>query len=383
MKILLVGNYLNDGIISMRLFADSLCEGLRSKGHEAAVIRPEALFGRMMTSGSGMGKWLGYLDKFFLFPARLKKSALEYDLIHVCDHSNAFYIRYLAGRPHLVTCHDLIAVRAALGEFPEYRTKWSGRCLQWMIKSGIKMSMHIVCVSENTRSDLLRLGGVDSGRVSLIYNGFNYSYETVDRVAGLRILIESGISIDSPFLLHVGGDKWYKNIKGALEIYSQLIRKEEFGNYKFLIVGNANHVYISRLIAEKGLEGRVVPIGMVDREKLRVLYSTAKGFIFPSLIEGFGWPIIEAQACGCPVFTTGKPPMTEVGGDAAIYIDSANPNMAAKIIGDALGSDEKVKEMKKAGFENIKRFSTKRMVDEYIALYSRLIESARPPSHPM
>jgi glycosyltransferase involved in cell wall biosynthesis len=115
------------------------------------------------------------------------------------------------------------------------------------------------------------------------------------------------------------------------------------------------------------LSDRVRVLFNVEAEDLCGLYSGASALLFPSLCEGFGWPIIEAQACGCPVFTSNRPPMTEVGGDGAVYIDPEDPIEAAKIILENLPHAEGMRE---AGFANLRRFSTDQMVDGYLNLYA-------------
>src|SRR5262249_10073651 len=130
MRVLLVSNYRNDRQESMLRFATALADGLRSLNIEVDLIRPEPWFGRLRSGARGVAKWLGYLDKFLLFPPRLRRLAATADVVHICDHSNAMYVRHVTHRPLLVTCNDLLAVRSALGEFPRHRTGWTGRMLQ-------------------------------------------------------------------------------------------------------------------------------------------------------------------------------------------------------------------------------------------------------------
>src|SRR4051794_12253642 len=102
MRILLVGNYILDRQESMLRFADVLLAGLKAEGNEVELIRPEAFFGKLKPGGV-IGKWLGYLDKFVIFPFELRRRAASSDLVHICDHSNAHYTAYLQKIPHLVT----------------------------------------------------------------------------------------------------------------------------------------------------------------------------------------------------------------------------------------------------------------------------------------
>ena len=144
----------------MQRFAAFMAQGLRQAGHEARVVKPRASLGQLHISGEGFGKWLGYVDKFGLFPLVLKSEIKWADVVHICDHSNSFYTKYLRFVPHVVTCHDLLAVRSALGEIPQNPTRWTGRQLQRLILKGLTEAQHIACVSDATRSDLLRLAGI-------------------------------------------------------------------------------------------------------------------------------------------------------------------------------------------------------------------------------
>jgi len=115
--ILLIGNYPLDRQQSMQRFAMMLLAGLKTSGIPAELIQPSAFFGRFRYAGKFVAKWLAYLDKFVLFPRTLAKKLRERPaLVHICDHSNAMYARASCDVPVVVTCHDLLAVRGALGE---------------------------------------------------------------------------------------------------------------------------------------------------------------------------------------------------------------------------------------------------------------------------
>jgi len=372
MKILLIGNYVNDGQISMQRFSAVLENTLKQRGHEVLLIRPESFFGKLMPSYKGTGKWLGYIDKFILFPPRLRRALYRVDVAHICDHSNAFYAKYLKDIPHLVTCHDLLAIRSALGEIEENPTKLSGRQLQKMILNGLRITKHIVCISETTKNDILRLTGLDPRNVAVVYYGFNYPYSTMERQEAKKNLEHIKIDIEKPFFLHVGKDVWYKNRLGVLDIFKHILKFKETSQFNLVFVGGGLTKKMHSFIGKHRLENRVFGIPFVESESLRALYSTTKALLYPSLYEGFGWPVIEAQACGCPVFAANRPPMTEVGGDTAVYIDPVKPQEAARTIVESLRSSEKMANMREAGFVNVKRFSTENMVNKYIQVYERL-----------
>jgi glycosyltransferase involved in cell wall biosynthesis len=355
LRVLLVGNYLYDRQESMLRFADSLFEGLRAEGVAVRLIRPPAFFGRLKPAATGLGKWLGYLDKFLLFPFILRRQARCYDVVHLCDHSNAHYTRWLQAVPHLVTCNDMLAIRSALGEFPQNQTGWTGRILQGIILRGLKRARRLTCISGATRRDVLRLTGLPEARVDVTYMGLNYPYAPV---------VPDPEKTTAPCLLHVGGDFWYKNRTGVLAIYAELRRLCGSNPPRLVMVGPPLSTRI------EGVE----TLSNVGNEALRALYSGAALLLFPSLEEGFGWPIVEAQACGCPVVTTRRAPMTEVGGDAAFFIDDpCDANAGARVVLAVLNQNAETRRLRiEEGLKNAAQFSTRKMIGQYRAQYEEL-----------
>ena len=369
MNVLLIGNYIPDRQESMQRFTNMLAASLTKLGHKVRLIRAETFFAKIKPANSGLGKWLGYIDKFLLFPLQLRQATAWADIVHICDHSNAFYTQYLQNVPHLVTCHDLLAIRSALGEIKENPTKWSGRQLQRMILAGLERSQHIACVSEQTKKDLLRLAKIDPDIASVIYMGLNYPYTPMDKAEADQRLSALGISSSSSFLLHIGGNQWYKNRLGVLAIFNYLRQQPNLSNLNLVMAGQPFTNQIRQFIQENNLETQVRELVALENEDLRALYSTATALLFPSLQEGFGWPIIEAQACSCPVFTSNQAPMTEVGGDAAIYINPHYPEAAAREIAKNLINITKIKQ---TGPINVQRFTSEKMLESYVKLYQEI-----------
>lgn len=118
MKILLLGNYTPSQQQSMLRFGDLMCSLLRESGHDVRVVQAFPVLCKLRQAETGAGKWLGYVDQFLLFLPRLKREAAWADVVHICDQANAVYVPRLVGKPHLVTCHDVLAIRSALGEVP-------------------------------------------------------------------------------------------------------------------------------------------------------------------------------------------------------------------------------------------------------------------------
>jgi glycosyltransferase involved in cell wall biosynthesis len=404
-RVVLLGNYAHDRQQSMQRFTQLMLAGLLQHGIPAEVCPPAPVFGRLKPAASGVGKWLGYIDKFVVFPFVLLRTIARGKaagqpsakvIVHVCDHSNAHYTRYLGKVAHLVTCHDLLAVRQALGEFAQSRVSVTGRSLQQMILRGLRRAVKIVCVSSATAADVRRIVGRKGASVEVVLNGLNYPYQPMlgetarERLTAL--LARHGREASGgPYILHVGGNNWYKNRLGVLEIYAAL-RRDWSGKTappRLLLAGAPLTVEMEGFLrAQPEWSADVVALtGVDDNEDLRALYSMAELLLFPSLEEGFGWPISEAQACGCRVVTTGKSPMTEVGGAAAIYLEPEAVNgaaadgftTAARAVFSLLQESEAARrERIEAGMTNAQRFSPDEMIRRYIRVYRELVALKAP-----
>ncbi len=372
MKVQLVGSFARDRQQSMLRFCALLEVELLKAKHSVRVIRPDSRLARIGRPGNGVGKWIGYIDKFVLFPARLRVAAEWADVTHICDQAYGWYTRFLREFPHVVTCHDLIAVRCAQGEFPGLNTRWSGKKYQQMTVQGLRRARHLICDSEATRSDVLRLCKVPASRTSVVFPALNFTYRPAGEKEKIRRLGRFGIEPSERFLLHVGASGWYKNQLGVVRIFERLVASSEARDLCLTMVTDKTTRDVKTLLGKYGLQSRTRMLSDVECEDLRALYSGATALIFPSLCEGFGWPIIEAQACGCPVFTSDRAPMTELGGEGAVYIDPENPRAAAEKILESLPYPSR---MRVAGLANVRRFSPDKMVAGYVSSYAEAIRT--------
>jgi glycosyltransferase involved in cell wall biosynthesis len=374
MKILLLGNYLHDEQESMQRFSGLMAQGLANAGHEVRTTRPRDVVGRLHPSGRGFGKWLGYVDKFAIFPSDLKSEIRWADVVHICDHSNSYYTQHLNSIPHVVSCHDLLGVRSARGEISQNQTRWTGRKLQAMIVKGLMNAQHVACVSEATRKDLLRVTALQELRVSRVYNSLNYPYSRMEKQEAATRLRTQSVDPERPYFLHVGGNQWYKNRSGVLRIFDAFRKQNPGSQFRLVMVGKPWTDEMRTYVSQNELRDSVLQLTGIDEEDLRALYSLASLLLFPSLDEGFGWPILEAQACGCPVLTTNRAPMNEVGGNAAVYVEPENYDLVAAAVQQVL---QRVPELRESGLQNVERFSLKSMIDGYTSLYETVRQEAR------
>jgi glycosyltransferase involved in cell wall biosynthesis len=387
--VLLIANYRLDRQQSMTRVAGLLENGLRSRGIDVRIIRPEPLFGLLVKGIPWLAKWLGYLDKYLVFPFTLVRAARGGMLVHILDHSNALYCFWLRSNKVVVTCNDLLAVRSALGEIPEHRTGFTGRLLQKWVLAGLRRADRIVCISEATKLDVLRLTGKPESEVSTIYLGLDPVFETdlrgsrnkkragaVKRAAMEKEFLFGSVSgkfacrvknalsreLLAPYLLHVGSDTWYKNRPGVLRIYREVRRRLGRTAPDLIMVGSA-------------LEPKAPGVHYLEEvtdTMLADLYRNAALLLFPSLYEGFGWPVVEANACGCPAVISGIAPLLEAGGSAAALIsDPRDIDEAADRVLEVLRCDNNTAlGRREAAYLNACRFPSCEMIGQYLEIYA-------------
>jgi glycosyltransferase involved in cell wall biosynthesis len=370
--VLLIGNYPADQQQSMQRFAMMTFRGLVAAGVPVELIQPQPFLGRIAFAGPFVAKWLGYLDKFLFFPRQLKrKLAAGVDLVHICDHSNAMYCAHVRKRPAVVTCHDLLAVRGALGEDTDCPASATGKYLQRWIVSGLRKATAGACASAATLRDAQRLVGQRDGRpqLLLIYHGINYPYrrQAAERARALLAGIE-GLDINRPFALHVGSNLRMKNRAGVLRIFA--LTKDDWDG-QMVFAGQKLTPELRSLGEQLGVRDRVVELAGPDNELLEALYSSGLGLLYPSRFEGFGWPIIEAQACGCPVICSNREPMSEVGGDAALTAEVDDEPAMARALMQLTDPAERARWSEKS-LRNAERFHAEEMIARYIELYRSL-----------
>lgn len=393
LRSILIGHYANDEQASMERFDERIERQLMESGAFHRTWKPPVCLGRIQRGASGIGKWLGYLDKFVIFPLLIRirlmrmGSLAKQTLFILPDHSHGPYVPFVSKLPHVVHVHDMIAIRTAAGAFPGQQLSRTGRIYQRCIVRGLRNARNFLCISEATRQDLLRWVEPEAEHCEVVWNELNFPYQRCEpdepRPSGLPELSENG------FLLHVGNRLWYKNRPGVLRIFEAFSTHAAHAhNIDLVIVGDAPDANDLSWLASRELQKRVHFLQSIDCLALQWLYSRSLGLLFPSHHEGFGWPIIEALACGCPVLTTRQPPMSEIGSNWVDYVDpmpSVNEEAslhdwlrsAVQVLEQWLAQEPSARnEHIRSRIEYSRRFAVGSAFREYIRFYQTLLPSA-------
>jgi glycosyltransferase involved in cell wall biosynthesis len=375
---------------SMPRFAQMLKTSYEARGHRVELWSPKPRVSKRIPRGR-LSKWAGYIDQYILFPIWVRRATKRVSgntLFVFCDQALGPWVPLINDRPHVVHVHDLLALRSALGDIAENPTSLTGRIYQRYIRRGFQHGRHFISVSNKTRDDLHRFGRIKASISEVVYNGMNFPYKESPRPESLSMLRAAIAPVPVPtagFILHVGGGQWYKNLVGVVAIYAEyaaLVAEP----LPLLWVGPRPNAAVKAAIDKVPQNGQLIYLRNLDSATLQALYSLARVLLFPSLAEGFGWPLIEAQACGCPVITTDEPPMNEVAGKAACYLSRlksvtdiepwsrAGALVLQKLLDES--APEKA-QRKKSGQMWVTRFDTDKAIEEYLAIYEKVLDVAR------
>lgn len=367
----------------MPRFARMIADAMHERGHQLEFWTAKPILHKLPVP-SRVKKWLGYIDQFIFFPLKVRwilRQLPEDTLFVFSDQALGPWVPMVANRPHVIHVHDFMALRSALGEYVQNPTNWTGRRYQSLIRRGFEKGKNFISVSENTQQNLHRFLPKKTVFSEVVYNGMNFPYYPMNQTKceAELALIELKIP-KSGFLLHVGGNQWYKNREGVLEIY-EAYAKHTSSPLPLWMVGAPPTERMKILAGNIGAKAQVRFITGISNQQLCAVYSSARLLIFPSLAEGFGWPIAEAMACGCLVLTTDHAPMTEVGGNAALYIPAkpsietkAWATLAAARVSEILDlTDSSVQTQKNRGYQQVSLFESDQTLDAYERIYQQVL----------
>lgn len=366
-------------------FTSILYVGMRDRGHNVQVWQPLPTFSNL-SIGRRTRKWLGYLDQFIVFPSQIRRrmKKCEKDTLFVfTDQALGPWVPLVRSKRHIIHCHDFLALQSACGLIPENVTSWTGRYYQNFIRDGFSQGKNFIAVSNKTSEQLTRFHKRGLIRTEVVYNGLKQNFAPLDPIVARRYIhANAGILVPQGYILHVGGNQWYKNRRGVVEIYNAWRAITNLQS-PLLLVGESPSEELYQLVCRSPYRKDIHFISGKGNDFIRHAYCGARMLLFPSLAEGFGWPISEAMACGCPVITTNEAPMTEVGGHAALYIDRM-PSKGLKVMfwaEHAAGLMEKticapdhvVRSRIDAGIKNSERFDLKAALNRIEEIYLEVV----------
>ncbi|WP_346873626.1 glycosyltransferase family 1 protein [Clostridium sp. UBA5988] len=306
-KIYVNGTILNENPTGLGVYTKNIINKLKYKAHikvftpinidDVEVIKTTKYLKPNYKKKGGMVRFL-YTQ--FIMPFKVRGNSILYHPFQ--------YLSLLSNKKQIITIHDFIPLH-----YPKV-AKHQYNYYKYFMPILLKKAYKIVCISNQTKGDLLKFYNVEESKIKVVYNGYDRELFNKDNVH--KEVIEN-LNIKYPYILMVGGGYSHKNLHSAIMAYSQI---EDNKGVKLVIVGKTSP-YIERLksmVEELNLEDKVNFVGYISDDNLPSLYGKAEAFLYPTLYEGFGLPILEAWACGTLVLCSNNSSLKEVSEDGAI-----------------------------------------------------------------
>lgn len=295
-------------------------------------------------------------------------------------HSSDVLLWRQPGALNVITIYDLTALL-----FPEYHTA-RNRELQerkhLFAQGGADV---VIAISEATKRDVVTHLNVPAERVQVVYGGVEAAMRPIEDSEVLaRALAPLGLD-PGGYILHVGTIEPRKNLVRLVEAYSLAREAARSAFPRLALVGAKGWDFeeVFERVEALGLQDQVLFTGRVGRDLLPFVYNGAVLFVYPSLYEGFGLPVLEAMACGVPVIASNVSSLPEIVGEAGVLVDSTETEQLANMIAGLLGDRERRLELRAVGLERAGRFSWQRAARETLKVYDRCLgvpESCRVES---
>lgn len=260
----------------------------------------------------------------------------------------------LDGAPLVTVFHDLGFVHHP--EFSSAKKYWWHRLTRPQRQA--RRSRRIITVSESSKGDLVSLYGVPSEKVSVVYSGISPAFRVLPGEE--QKAVQEKYRLPERFILYLGTVEPRKNIVGILKAFEQLLGQGYGGN--LVIAGMFGWSYrpIVEAWQNSPAQGRISFLGFVEPGDKPMLYNSAECFVYPSFFEGFGFPPLEAMACGVPVITARGSSLPEVAGNAAVLVDPTNTAELVWALTTVLGDAALRQHLREEGFKRVRQFSWER-----------------------
>jgi glycosyltransferase involved in cell wall biosynthesis len=314
---------------------------------------------------------LNWMLDWLMLPRQFEKDRL--DLFHATDLT---VLPKSMEIPVWMTVHDLIPYvfwEETISRVPKDHV--------YMLKQvwkQISRAERIITCSEFSKRDICEKVRVDANRVNVVYLGCSKKLERIP-VEQSRIRLSAEYGLTEPFLFYVGGTDYRKNLPFLLKAFAKIRKRGYPGS---LVLGGETFQLdipeireLNRLTKKLQIDQLVFKPGYIPDQDLACFYSACDFFVFPSLYEGFGLPVLEALSCGAPVLSSSVTSIPEVSGDCAFYFDPRNENDLVNVFWESFEDRKGIEERRNLGYEWVARFSWEKAAREIIALYSEAANS--------
>lgn len=354
---------------SMIGYGEMLIEAAQQSEHDVVEFRPVSLFGGWLPKKvqGPLRRLASNLDRFILTP--LTFAGKRADIVVVVDPGNVVYLPLIRHRRSITVVHDMIPYLARDKILLGWRPSLTGRWLMKRIMGRLSHVDHIVCVSHATKRDLLFYVRIPEDRVSVIHNAVFQPMAPARPEACAEMRMRLAIPPGAPLILHIGRN-FYKSRETVLEVVARV--REALPDVRLVMVGALTPA-LKAQAALLALDDALHVFERVPPADMATLYTTASVLLFPSLYEGFGLPVLEAQMCRLPVVCTGDGALAEVAGDGAYVCRTRSREEMISAVVSVLTDPERRNELIVRGQRNTSRFRYERWKSTFDRLWMEII----------
>lgn len=315
---------------------------LKSSGNCSALYLPERPY-----------KWLkGPIKKYNLSVSQKEIRKGDYDIFHPTYYNPYFLDVLPKGKPYVITVHDMNHEL-----FPQYFGN-ADKMTAWK-KETVSNASRIIAISQRTKADLIRFFDVPEEKIDIIYHGI-----------AQEMIPYNGLRLPEKYILYVGDRHGYKNFATFFEAFSRLAHEDK--GLHLICTGKAWKKAEIKLFEDSGLSDRIMHIRANDFE-LGQLYQQARLFVYPSLYEGFGIPILEAYINKCPVALSNASCFPEVAAEAGEYFQPENPDSIYQSIKRLCSDEERRQELINAGLSRVRLFTWEETARKTLETYQKVM----------
>ncbi|SHK12821.1 Glycosyltransferase involved in cell wall bisynthesis [Hathewaya proteolytica DSM 3090] len=303
------------------------------------------------------GGLIRFLYTQFVMPFKVHGDAIIYHPFH--------YMCLFSRKKQIITVHDFIPM------YFKDEAKHQNAYYRHIMPHLLKKAYKVICISENTKADLIKFYNMDESKIYVVNNGYDTeAFNTEGTENSKKILMEK-YHVNYPYILMVGAEYYHKNVKRAMEAFKNVENKK---GCKLVLIGK-NSGYIDEIKSyakELGIEDDMVFPGYVPTEHLKYFYNEAKAFLYPTLYEGFGLPVLEAWACNTLVLCSNNSSVGELAEDGAITFNPYSTEEIKNAIKRAIDHQyfttgqcmEDIDNIKQRGTELCRQYDWRKTADE-------------------
>jgi alpha-1,3-rhamnosyl/mannosyltransferase len=286
-------------------------------------------------------------------------------------HATYYVTAYLPGRPMVLTAYDVISVKVP----GSLQSEWKRAAFGLTTRLALRAAQHVITLSNASKRDLIQHYGVPPDKVGVVYPAAaaRFHPQTDERVSDVR----RRYNLPEVYVLYLGSDKPHKNVPLLIEAWRRLLSAGNLpAGAQLVLAGHTDLAETSYASASAALADVTTVLSNPPEDDLPALYSGASLFAYPSLYEGFGLPVLEAMACGCPVIASAASCLPEVVGDAGLLLDPHDVEAWASALHGLLADRQARQVLARQGLERAARFSWPGAASDTLDVYRRCARQA-------